>query len=37
LANGRLQDLQISILDGAELDAAVALAVAGVRARYTPQ
>ena len=37
LADGRLQDLQTSIKDGAELDDAIALAVAGVRSRYAPQ
>jgi carbonic anhydrase len=34
LADGRLQDLQTSIKDGAELDDAIALAIAGVRSRY---
>ena len=37
LADGRLQDLQISIQDGAELDDAIALAIASVRSRYAPQ
>ena len=37
LADGRLQDLQTSIQDGAELDDAIALASAGVRSRYAPQ
>jgi carbonic anhydrase len=37
LADGRLQDLQTSIKDGAELDDAIALAIAGVRSRYAPQ
>lgn len=37
LADGRLQDLQISIQDSAELDSAIALAIAGVRSRYAPQ
>ena len=36
LADGRLQDLQISIKDGAELQPTVELAIAGVRARYAP-
>ncbi|MDG4594163.1 MAG: carbonate dehydratase [Candidatus Contendobacter sp.] len=37
LADGRLQDLRISIRDGAELDDAIALAITGVRSRYAPQ
>ena len=36
LADGHLQDLQTSIKDGAELDDAIALAIAGVRSRYAP-
>ena len=36
LADGRLQDLQTSIGDGAELNDAIAVAVAGVRSRYPP-
>jgi len=36
LADGRLRDLQTSIGDGAELDDAIASAVAGVRSRYPP-
>lgn len=34
LADGRLQDLRTSIGNGAELDDAIALALAGVRSRY---
>ena len=34
LMDGRLQDLRVSIRDDAELDDAVALAIAGVRSRY---
>ena len=34
LADGRLQDLQTSIKDGAELNDTIALAIAGVRSRY---
>lgn len=34
LADGRLQDLRTSIKNGAELDDAIALALAGVRSRY---
>ena len=37
LADGHLQDLQTSIKDSAELDDAIALAIAGVRSRYAPQ
>ncbi len=37
LADGRLQDLQTSIKDGAELDDVIGLAIAGVRSRYAPQ
>ncbi|HRD49110.1 MAG TPA: carbonate dehydratase [Candidatus Contendobacter sp.] len=37
LADGRLQDLQTSIKDGAELQPTVELAIAGVRSRYAPQ
>ena len=37
LMDGRLQDLRVSIRDDAELDDAVALAIAGVRSRYAPQ
>ena len=36
LADGRLQDLQTSIKDGAELQPTVELAIAGVRSRYAP-
>jgi carbonic anhydrase len=36
LADGRLQDLQTSIKDGAELDDVIGLAIAGVRSRYAP-
>ena len=36
LADGRLQDLQMSIKNGAELDNAIALAIASVRSRYAP-
>jgi carbonic anhydrase len=34
LADGRLQDLQTSMQNGAELQSAIDLAVAGVRSRY---
>ncbi len=37
LMDGRLQDLRVSIRDDAELDDAVALAIAGVRSRHVPQ
>lgn len=37
LADGRLQDLQASMKDGAELESAINSAVAGVRSRYAPQ
>jgi len=36
LADGHLQDLQTSIKDSAELDDAIALAIASVRSRYAP-
>ena len=37
LADGHLQDLQTSIKDGAELNDAIALAIAGVWSRYALQ
>ena len=37
LADGRLQDLQMSIKNGAELDDTIALAIAGVWSRYALQ